>query len=192
MNSLNMHKIYLASRSPRRQQLLKACNIEFELIDIEVDESFPEDMDPREVPEYLAKKKSDEALELINDGIVLTADSVVIVENEILNKPQSKREAYRFIEQLSDNTHEVITGVCLRSKSTIRLFSSLTLVHIKKLDRSEIEYYLEHYQPYDKAGAYGIQEWLGHCKVDWIEGSFNNVMGLPTHLVYEALRHFRD
>ena len=190
MNNLDIPKVYLASKSPRRHALLKACDIPFEYLNIDVEEDYPEDMPAQEVPTYLAVKKATAGLELIDEGIILTADSIVILDGEILNKPDSREQAMDYLRRLSSGTHEVVTGFCLASHDKMVTNHCLTIVTLAPLSEEEVQYYFETYQPMDKAGAYGIQEWLGHCKITNLEGSFNNVMGLPTHQVYEALRTF--
>jgi septum formation protein len=182
-----MRKIYLASKSPRRKEIISNAGFEFELVSIDVEEDFPEDMPLEGVAEYLANKKADACLELPRDGILLTSDTIVIIGNEILNKPENKEEARQMLEKLSGRTHLVITGVCLRDKAKSISLSDVSKVTFAELSFDEIEDYINTPSPYDKAGAYGIQDGLGMLAVKSIEGSYFNIMGLPIHRVYEEL-----
>ena len=184
--------LFLASKSPRRQELLKAAGIEFMLIDIDVAEDFPEDMDVEDVPEYLAKKKAEAAIPLIDsESLVLTADSVVIMQDRIYGKPVNEAEAIEMISALAGHHHLVITGVFIGGHTKGVGFSDYTSVWLEPMTREEIEYYVKATPPLDKAGAYGIQDWIGWAKVSRIEGSYANVMGLPVHQVYETLRDWK-
>jgi len=181
-------KIILASQSPRRRQLLSQAGFTFEIKTNPIDESFPEDMPAEEVAEYLAAEKAKAILPLVEKGeIVLTADSVVILNNKIYGKPTDEADAHRILSELSGQVHTVITGVCLADGHQQRTFSGITKVHFKELSDAEIEYYVRTCKPFDKAGAYAIQEWIGLCKIDKIEGTYANVMGLPVDLVYREL-----
>jgi septum formation protein len=185
--------LYLASKSPRRQELLRAANIAFEFIDVDVKEDYPDDMFIEEIPEYLARKKAEAALLKVNaDHLVLAADSVVIHENTVFGKPVDAAEAEKMLQMLAGNRHLVITGVFLGSKQRGMSFSDFTSVWIEPMTQEEIQYYIKANSPYDKAGSYGIQDWIGWSKVSRIEGSFANVMGLPVHRVYDALRKWND
>ena len=157
---------------------------------MEYDESFPASMAANDVPEFLAQKKAHAAIRQIDDGIILTADSVVIQNREVFGKPADRDEAIAMLQALENDQHTVITGVCLKSASRERLFSCKTVVHLAPMSNEEIIHYVDTFKPFDKAGAYAIQEWIGHCKVTKITGSYNNVIGLPTHLVYAALQNF--
>jgi septum formation protein len=180
--------LLLASKSPRRQELLKAAGIVFETIEVDVEEDFPDDMDVEKVPEFLAKKKAEAAVPLMNDTqLILSADSVVILDNVIYGKPGDREHAIEMITTLAGQKHLVITGVFLCDKHNGLGFSEYTYVWIDEMTRAEIEYYVDHDQPYDKAGSYGIQDWIGWAKVSRIEGSYANVMGLPVQRVYEEL-----
>ena len=192
LENLKGKRILLASKSPRRHYLLKELGIEFEPVDnFQDDEFYPEEMPIEEIPVFLAKKKADNFNDLINDNCVLiTADTIVCCNNSVLNKPDSYDEAYRMLNDLSDNKHTVITGVCLRSAEKETTFIATTDVYFTKLSNSEIDYYLRKFKPFDKAGAYGIQEWIGYIGVDKINGSYFNVMGLPTQKVYKELKKF--
>lgn len=181
----------LASKSPRRQFLLKELGLDFEVRTKEVDESFPETLKAQEIPLYLCQKKADAFDEELNDNtIVITADTIVWVEGQVLNKPENYEDAVRMLQLLSGKMHEVYTGVCLKSKHKSKSFYALTKVYFKELSRQEIDYYINNYHPYDKAGSYGAQEWIGYIAVEKIEGSYFNVMGLPVRELYEELLKF--
>lgn len=184
--------IVLASKSPRRAQLLRDAGFNFRIHPMDVNEDFSSDMPVAEVAAYLADKKATAAdLDIMNENeILLTADSVVVINNQILNKPGSKKEAYEMLQLLSDQTHIVYTGVCLRNTHKKVVFSNQTSVTFGTLSDHEINYYIEQFNPMDKAGSYGIQEWIGFCKVRKIEGEYANVMGLPIYAVYEELLKF--
>lgn len=180
--------LILASKSPRRQQLLKDAGFEFQVITKDVDESFPVDMPAKDVAAYLSKKKTDAFNEELKDQILITADTVVKVDEEILNKPSDFDEAMVMLKKLSNRSHEVITGFTLKSSEKQFTYSDTTVVHFKKLTKEEIEFYITNFKPFDKAGAYGIQEWIGMIGITKIEGSYFNVVGLPVQLVYEKLK----
>lgn len=186
---LDNYKLVLASKSPRRNELLKGLGVDFTVRTKDTDESFPSDMDPFEVAGFLSKKKADAFFpELAKDEILITADTVVILDGAILNKPSDKKEAFEMIASLSGKVHHVVTGITIGSVSRHITLQDSVKVHFKTLTTEEINYYIEKFQPFDKAGAYGIQEWIGYIAVDSIEGSFYTVMGLPVHLVYEQLK----
>jgi septum formation protein len=188
---LKKQHFILASKSPRRQYLLKELGLHFDIHTKEVDESFPEHLKAQEIPLYLAEKKANAFDAELKDGtIVITSDTIVWVENQVLNKPVDKADATRMLQLLSGKMHEVFTGVCLKSKNKIISFYACTKVYFKPLSAEEIEYYISHYSPYDKAGAYGAQEWIGYIAVEKIEGSYFNVMGLPLKELYEQLLKF--
>lgn len=191
LKDFNKYKIILASKSPRRQYLLKELGVEFEVRTKEVDESFPPELKAQEIPLYLCQKKADAFQEELNDNtIVITADTIVWVEGQVLNKPENFEDAVRMLQLLSGKMHEVFTGVCLRSKHKTRSFYAVTKVYFKKLSQEEIEFYIHNYHPYDKAGAYGAQEFIGYIAIDKIEGTYFNVMGLPLKELYENLLRF--
>ncbi len=191
-DKLSSYRLILASQSPRRRQLLTEAGIDFTLAPrFECEETFPADMPAREVAEYLSRLKSEAyPEELEQNDILLTADTVVIAHGEILGKPADATEAVAMIEKLSAGEHEVATGVTLRSRSSISSFTAFSTVRFRALASEEIEYYVATYKPMDKAGAYGIQEWIGYVGIEGIEGSFYNVMGLPVQRVYCALDEF--
>jgi septum formation protein len=181
------YPLILASGSPRRQQLLREAGFLYSLRMKSVPEDFPEDMPVAEVPVMLARRKAEALRAELSGEIVLTADTVVIIEGIILNKPADEAEAFTMLSQLSGKMHQVITGVCLLSSEKTVTFSDLTEVYFKPLSADEIKWYIRQCKPYDKAGAYGAQEWMGMVGVEKIIGSYFNVMGLPVHRVYEEL-----
>ena len=184
-----MKKIILSSNSPRRRELLAGLDIPFEVKVLEgIDESYPENLPVEEIPQYIAKEKAD-AYQVADDEIVLTADTVVVLGSEILGKPVDDADARRMLRELSGKTHRVITGVCLTSTERQSLFAVVSEVTFKSLSDDEIDYYVTHYHPLDKAGAYGIQEWIGYVGVTSLKGSYFNVMGLPVQRIYEELRN---
>ena len=184
-------KIVLASHSPRRQELLKGLGVDFSVNVINgIDESFPASMPKEEVAEHLAVKKR-EAYTVGEDELLITADTIVVVDDEILGKPKDADDARRMLHTISGRVHKVVTGVCLATTTESRSFSVTTEVKFRQLRDSEIDYYVERYKPFDKAGAYGIQEWIGYVGVEGIRGSYYNVMGFPVQRVYEEMtRHF--
>ena len=185
-------KIILASGSPRRQQLLSDLGIPFTVLVIkDINESYPTSLPAQEVAAYLSEKKA--AIyqpQLKENHIVITADTVVISNGQVLGKPQDREEAKTMLLALSGKEHQVITGVTLTSKEKTQTFSALTDVTFSPLDDDEINYYIDNYEPFDKAGAYGIQEWIGYVGVESIRGSYFNVMGLPVHQLYQALKNY--
>ena len=191
-DKLKPYRLILASQSPRRRQLLTDAGIEFELAPrFECEESFSEEMPAAEVAEYLANLKSEAYPESLGEkDILLTADTVVIACNRILGKPADRAEAIAMITMLSGCEHEVVTGVTLRSAEKVKRFSVSSKVHFRTLSQEEIEYYVDTYKPFDKAGSYGIQEWIGYVGIEGIEGSFYNVMGLPVQRLYCELGEF--
>ena len=185
-------KIILASNSPRRRELLAGLDLDFEVKVIKgIDESYPETLAPDKVAQYIAAKKADAYVPAIHeDDLVITADTVVIVDNDILGKPHDESEAKAMLRRISGRSHQVVTGVCLVTKDKRREFSVSTDVTFRSLSESEIDYYVSHYRPFDKAGAYGIQEWIGYVGVTGLNGSYFNVMGLPVQRIYAELQHF--
>ena len=189
---IQKYHLLLGSKSPRRKYLLQEAGFSFtELPVIETEESFPETMDHNDVPVYLAKMKAEAYKKYIKPGTILvTADTIVSLENEILGKPSGYNEARELLLKLSGKCHRVISGVCLTSVDKQVVFNSITDVWFKKLTSEETDYYLSAYKPFDKAGAYGIQEWIGYIGVERIEGSFYNVMGLPVQKLYTEICEF--
>lgn len=185
--------LILASQSPRRSQLLREAGFEFTVQAADIDESFPADMPVEEVAPWLAGRKARAVAHLIRDReVVLAADSVVILDGVIYNKPADYDEAFRMIRLLSGRQHTVITGICLLAAEQERTLAGVTKVWFAELDDAEIDYYIRNWKPFDKAGAYGAQDWIGHCKITRIEGTFQNIMGLPVDLVYRALAEFAE
>jgi septum formation protein len=185
--------VLLASKSPRRQELLRAAGIDFKLIDVDVEENYPEEMNVELVPEFLAHKKAKAALPFIQPGhVVLAADSVVIMNGKIFGKPADRQDAFEMVKILAGHRHLVITGVAICNNNRSIGFSEHTYVQIEQMHTEEIEYYVDHFLPLDKAGSYGIQDWIGWAKVSRIEGSYANVMGLPVQRVYEVLHGWGD
>jgi septum formation protein len=184
----------LASQSPRRKQLLAWADIVFDVIVSSAEEDFPADMDVQEVPVYIAHKKAIAVHQKIKDEFpihqgkwIIAADTIVVLENEIIGKPVDRADAIAILQKLSGKTHRVITGVYLINGIESRFFSETTLVHFHPLTLSQIEYYVDQYQPYDKAGAYGIQDWIGVVGIRGVEGDFYNVMGLPVSALLRYL-----
>jgi septum formation protein len=185
-------KLILGSKSPRRKELLASIGFDFETRTKETDESFPATLHPNEVALYIANKKAlDLKDDLKDEEVVICADTVVIIDEVILGKPKNQAEATRMLEKLSGREHLVITGVVIASNEKKIEFQSTTIVSFLPLSKDEIQEYIERYKPYDKAGSYGIQEWIGAAAIQRIEGSYNNVVGLPTHEVYQALKKFQ-
>lgn len=183
--------LVLASKSPRRAQLLQEAGFEFTIATFDVNEDFSADTPVEAVAEQLAVRKALGAKHLAtNQTIILAADSVVIIDGVIFNKPSDYTEAFQMIRQLSGKQHTVMTGVCLLSQDHQVSFTGITKVWFTELSDAEIDYYIHTCKPFDKAGAYGVQEWIGHCKIQRIEGTYTNVMGLPVDLVYAALQQF--
>ena len=181
--------IILGSNSPRRNELLAQLGFEFTKVSITCDEYFSPDMAVGEVAEYLANKKSMAYSGLQDSDILITADTVVISEGIILNKPADRAEAIYMLSTLSGKEHSVQTGVCIRSVAKQESFTSKTVVKLRKISQEDIDHYVDTYKPYDKAGAYGIQEWFGLALVECISGSFYNVVGLPTDQLYKRLKN---
>jgi len=189
VDTLKNIKVILGSQSPRRKELLASLDIDFEVIVKSVDESIPDNIISSEAAEYVAFKKlrAFDVLEL-NNSLVITADTVVVDdENNVLGKPSSAEEAVRVLKSLSGKSHQVFTGVALRYGKQVKSFTEVTRVYFSTLNSDEIQYYVDKYKPYDKAGAYGIQEWIGRVTVSRIEGSYENVMGLPTVKLYKTI-----
>ena len=184
------YNLILASKSPRRQELLTKLDLKFEVKVKSIDESYPSDLVKTLVAEYLAKKKSKAFGILGVEDLLITSDTTVVFNNEVLEKASSATEAKEMLSTLSGKTHEVITGVCLRTNKNQTSFSEVTEVKFKNLSEFEIEYYIHNYSPFDKAGAYGIQEWIGMIGIEWINGDFYNVMGLPLFRLYNELKKF--
>lgn len=190
LDNLKKYKVVLASNSPRRKELLSGLGIQYEVKTLpDIDESFPEGLDGVEIPAYIARAKADAYRALMkSDELIITADTIVWLEGEVMGKPSDAEDARRMLRALSGQTHQVITGVCLTTAETQKAFSTVTDVTFCCLSEEEITYYVEHYQPMDKAGSYGIQEWIGFVGVESISGSYFNVMGLPIQRLYTELK----
>lgn len=189
MHSIKNYKLILASASPRRQQLMKDAGFTFEVWLKNVEEKYPQELHWENVPEYLSKVKASAFREELKaDEVLITADTVVCIHDRILGKPADRKEAISMLQELSGNRHLVVTGVSVTTRTEQLSFSSRTDVFFKHLSNEEIEFYVDTYKPFDKAGAYGIQEWIGYIGIERIEGSFYNVMGLPIQKLYETLR----
>lgn len=187
-DKLQQFNIILASASPRRHAFLKSMNIDFEVRLKPVDEIYPKHLKRHEITNYLAKLKAEAFIkDLKPKDILITSDTIVWLNEKAIEKPKDESDAFRMIKSLSDKTHEVITSICFTQASSQRLVHTTTKVTFKSLKDDEIWYYIKQYKPLDKAGAYGIQEWIGAIGITNIEGSYNNVVGLPTHLLYETL-----
>jgi septum formation protein len=188
-DKLSNRRLILASASPRRRQILAEAGLPFVLAEpYEVDEIYPADLPTEEVAEYLASLKSNAYPAPLADGdILLTADTTVVVDDEVLGKPRDEAEAVQMLEKLSGRAHKVITGVTIRTSDSRETFSSESTVWFRRLAREEIEHYVDNFRPMDKAGAYAIQEWIGYVGIERIEGSFYNVMGLPIQMIYTKL-----
>ena len=186
------HKIILSSNSPRRKELLAGLDLDFSVrVLAGIDESYPPTLPVGEIAQYIAGKKADAyRRSMADDELVITADTIVVLGNEVLGKPHDEADAVRMLHELSGKTHQVITGVCLTTKDRQRRFSVSTDVTFKTFTDDEIAYYVSKYKPMDKAGAYGIQEWIGHIGVTALNGSYFNVMGLPGQRIYSELQHF--
>ena len=188
LDKINNYRLILASRSPRRKQLMDELGLKFEVIVRDYEEQYPKDLKGEEIALFLANGKAGLFRSELNDNeIVITADTIVWCRQKVLGKPVDKKDANKMIRELSGTTHEVITGVVLLSKNGERAFSETTRVTFDKLTDEEIEYYIEKCRPFDKAGAYGIQEWIGIAGCSRVEGSYFNVVGLPVHRLYREL-----
>jgi septum formation protein len=189
---LKGYRIVLASQSPRRQYLLKELGLDFEIMaNSDTDEKYPQELAREEIPVYLAEMKADMAMPSIPDKtLLITADTIVWLNGKVINKPTGYADALKMLEELSGEMHEVLTGVCLSTNQKRHSFHTSTLVYFGNLSKEEIKYYVEQYRPYDKAGAYGIQEWIGYIGIERIEGSYFNVMGLPVQELYREMIKF--
>ncbi len=185
---MNFPPVILASKSPRRQQLLSLMDVDFRVVLKEVDESYPEHLTPEEIAVYIATQKAEAFDEDVTDEVVLTADTIVAIDGEILGKPADKEQAVQMLKKLSGRVHKVVTGVCLFYKGKYNKFYDVSEVLFRPLSEQEIRAYVDAYEPLDKAGAYGIQERIGLIGIERINGSYTNVVGLPTEKVYQQLK----
>lgn len=189
LENLKKYKVKLASNSPRRRELLSGLGIDYEVKVLPgIDETYPATLGGEEIPVYIAREKADAyRKDMAPDELIITADTIVYIDGEVLGKPEDEEDACRMLQKLSGRTHRVITGVCLTTAAFQKTFASVTEVTFAELSEEEIRYYVTNYRPFDKAGAYGVQEWIGYVAVTGIRGSFYNVMGLPVQRLYQEL-----
>lgn len=190
LENLNKYKIKLASNSPRRRELLSGLGIDYEVKLLPgIDETYPDTLRGEEIPVYIAREKADAYRPCMQpDELIITADTIVYVNEEVLGKPKDEADARRMLEKLSGRSHQVITGVCLTTTTFQKSFASVTEVTFDTLSEEEIHFYIERYHPMDKAGSYGVQEWIGFIGVSGLKGSYFNVMGLPVQRLYQELK----
>lgn len=181
-------KILLASNSPRRKELLTNLGYEFEVVSIDCDEMYPANLKVENIAEFLSELKSNSFRTLENDEVLITADTIVAIDNEVLGKPKDEEHAKIMLQKLSGKTHQVYTGITIRTAEKSISITDVAMVEIDELSENEIDFYLKNYKPFDKAGSYGVQEWFGMAKIRKMEGSYYTIMGLPTHLVYSILK----
>ncbi|WP_028375954.1 Maf family nucleotide pyrophosphatase [Leeuwenhoekiella sp. MAR_2009_132] len=192
-NLLKNNKIILASQSPRRQELLSALEVDFEVRLKPVEETYPDGMQPFEIAEYIAQKKAAAFLEdLIENEILITGDTLVFKDDQALGKPKDAQHATQMLQLLNGTSHQVISSVCVTTIKQQLTTNDIATVHFRTLSEEEIEHYIKIYRPFDKAGAYGIQEWIGHIALEKLEGSYNTVMGLPTQKLYTLLKQILE
>jgi septum formation protein len=189
---LQHYNLLLGSKSPRRQELLKALGLHYSLVEIEVDEVYPAHLQGADIARYLCELKADvyDAALIASDSILVTADTIVWLDGNYIGKPSGKEEAIEMLKKISGKQHSVYTGICLRSQSRKTVFHAHTLVKFRELTQDEIEFYIAHHKPYDKAGSYGIQDWIGYIGITGIEGCYYNVMGFPVQMFYSELEKF--
>ena len=193
LQNIDKYKIILASQSPRRIELLNGLNIKFEVQVLDVNEDFPAQMVGVDIPMYLAEKKAKAYKHIMDEHtMIITADTIVWHEGKVLGKPVDETDARRMLRALSGKTHQVITGVCISTLQRRKVFHVISDVRFARLTEAEIEYYLHNFKPYDKAGSYGVQEWIGFVGVEHINGSYFNVMGLPVQRLYNELKRWKE
>ena len=193
LQNIDKYKIILASQSPRRIELLTGLNIKFEVQVLDVNEDFPAQMVGVDIPMYLAEKKANAYKHIMDEHtMIITADTIVWHEGKVLGKPVDETDARRMLRALSGKTHQVITGVCISTLQRRKVFHVISDVRFARLTEAEIEYYLHNFKPYDKAGSYGVQEWIGFVGVEHINGSYFNVMGLPVQRLYNELKRWKE
>lgn len=192
MLDLSQYKVILASNSPRRKELLSGLDIPYQVKTLpDIDESYPDHLQGEDIATYIAKEKADAYLDkLTDDTLLITADTIVLLEGKVYGKPVDEAEARQMLYDLSGRTHQVLTGVCITTKQKQKIFAVASEVRFAKLETDEIEYYVSKYKPLDKAGAYGVQEWIGYIAVENISGSYFNIMGLPIQRLYRELKKF--
>lgn len=191
LDNLKKYKVILASNSPRRKELLAGLGVDYEVRTLpDVDESYPETLEGADIPLYIAKEKADAYRNMMQPGeLMITADTIVWLDGKVLGKPKDREEALQMLRDMSGRSHEVFTGVCITTTGWQRSFAARTEVHFSQLGEEEITYYVDKFQPMDKAGAYGVQEWIGFIGVENISGSYYNIMGLPVQRLYRELIH---
>jgi septum formation protein len=189
---LRHYNLLLGSKSPRRQDLLKALGLHYTLVDIDVEEVYPQHLQGADIARYLCELKADafKSTRLPEDSILVTADTIVWLDGKYIGKPSGKADAIEMLKQLSGRQHSVFSGICLKSSKRKVVFHAHTLVKFRELAMEEIDYYVNHHKPYDKAGSYGIQDWIGYIGISGIEGCYYNVMGFPVEMFYEHLTQF--
>lgn len=192
MNFLSQYEVVLASNSPRRKELLSGLDIPYQIKTLpDVDESYPEELKGEDIAVYIAREKAEAYRGALGENtLLITADTIVILDGKVYGKPTDEEGAKRMLRDLSGKTHEVVTGVCITAKEKQRAFGVSSEVRFAKLEDAEIEYYVSKYKPLDKAGAYGVQEWIGYVAVEYISGSYFNIMGLPIQRLYRELKQF--
>lgn len=184
-------KILLASNSPRRKELLTSLGYDFDVVSIECEEVYPNDLAMEKIAEFLSELKSNSFRNLDKEEVLITADTIVAINNEVLGKPKNELHAKEMLRKLSGKTHQVFTGITIRNKEKSISKTDVASVEIDDLSDEEINFYLSNYKPFDKAGSYGVQEWFGMAKIKKITGSYYSIMGLPTHLLYSTLKDFK-
>ena len=192
MLNLSRYNIILASNSPRRKELLSGLNIPYEIKTLpDIDESYPDSLAGEDIAIYIAKEKANAYLDQLDENtLLITADTIVLLDGKVYGKPSDETDAKQMLRDLSGKTHQVMTGVCITTKDKQVSFGVSSEVRFSKLDDDEIEYYVSNYKPFDKAGAYGVQEWIGYVAVEYISGSYFNIMGLPIQRLYRELKKF--
>lgn len=192
MLNLSRYNIILASNSPRRKELLNGLNIPYEIKTLpDIDESYPDSLTGEDIAIYIAKEKANAYLDQLDENtLLITADTIVLLDGKVYGKPSDETDAKQMLRDLSGKTHQVMTGVCITTKDKQVSFGVSSEVRFSKLDDDEIEYYVSNYKPFDKAGAYGVQEWIGYVAVEYISGSYFNIMGLPIQRLYRELKKF--
>ena len=192
LDNLKKYNVILASNSPRRKELLAGLGVQYEIRTLpDVDESYPDTLQGADIPLYIAREKADAYRSMLHAGeLMITADTIVWLEGKVLGKPQDREDALHMLLAMSGKTHEVFTGVCLTTTQRQHTFSARTEVRFSTLSEEEITYYVDHFHPMDKAGAYGVQEWIGYIGVEYISGSYYNIMGLPVQRLYRELCKF--
>ena len=192
LDNLKKYKVILASNSPRRKELLSGLGVDYEIRTLpDVDESYPDTLRGADIPLYIAKEKANAYRNMLQSGeLMITADTIVWLDGKVLGKPKDREDALCMLRDMSGRTHEVFTGVCITTKEKTVSFFASSAVCFASLNNDEIAYYVDKYRPFDKAGSYGIQEWIGYVAVEAINGSFYNVMGLPVRLLYQELKKF--